>query len=543
MLFPAPSKPQQGGSIMVGRRHVLRAAAASPLLAVPHVAEGQTAELVIGLGSVVSSLDPLFYNNGPNINVALNIFESLVSQDERQRLQPGLATKWRAVDDTTWEFTLRRGVVFHDGSPFGAEDVAASIRRAAWVPNSIGPFTVYTRAITETVIVNDGLIQFKTATPYPLLPTDLSMINIIPRRYEQAPTADFNSGRATVGTGRFRLVGYTPDDRIVLQRNEGYWGEKPHWDRATLRLIPNGATRLAALLAGDVHATDILAPTDTAGLRANPNVAVARTLSNSVLFLHLDSSRDQTPFATDKAGTVLPANPFKDVRVRQAISKAINRRALVERVMEGAAAPAGFLLADGFFGVSPKLTPDEYDPDAARQLLAEAGYPDGFGLTIHGPRDRFLSDEKVLQAVGPMLVRIGIETRVVVQPWAVYASQASVPNYAYSAMLFANYATTGEASFPLRAQVATVSPERGMGAQNRARYSNSRLDELLARALETIDDSRREALLFEAGEAAMGDQAIVPLFYPDNLFALRRNLRFAARSDGYMAAHMIRPAD
>jgi peptide/nickel transport system substrate-binding protein len=433
-------------------------------------------------------------------------------------------------------------VSFHDGSPFGAEDVAASIRRAAWVPNSIGPFTVYTRAITETAIVNDGLIRFRTAAPYPLLPTDLSMISIISRQFEQAPTAAFNSGRAAIGTGRFKLLGYTPDDRVMLQRNEDYWGEKPHWERATLRLIPNGASRLAALLAGDVHAIDILAPTDMARLRANPNVTVARTLSNSVLFLHMDSSRDQTPFATDKAGAVLPRNPLKDVRVRRAISKAINRRAIAERVMEGAATPAGFLLADGFFGVSPRLTPDDYDPDAARQLLAEAGYPDGFGLTIHGPRDRFINDEKVVQAIAPMLTRIGIETRVVVQPWSVYASQASVPNYAYSLMLFANYATTGEASFPLRAQVATVDPERGMGAQNRARYSNPKLDELLARALATIEDSQREALLFEAGEVAMADQAIIPLFYPDNLFAIRRNLRFDARSDGCMAAYMIRPA-
>ena len=465
----------------------------------------------------------------------------MINQDEHQRPQPGLATSWRTLDDTTWEFTLRQGVLFHDGSPFGAEDVAASIRRVAWVPNSPGSYLVYTRAISEMVIVDDHTIRFKTSTPYPLLPVDLSSIDIVPRGLEHAPTADFNNGRAAIGTGPYRFVSYAQGERVVLRRNDTYWGEKPAWERATIRMIPADAARVAALLAGDVQAIDNVPPSDAAQLRSNPAVHVASIRSNSVLFLHMDSFREQTPFITDKTGAPLPHNPLRDVRVRRAISKAINRTALTERLMEGAAAPAGQLLADGFFGSSPKLKPDAFDPAAAKQLLAEAGYPDGFALTIYGPNDRYLNDAKVLQAIAPMLTRVGIDTKVVTEPWSVFITQAGAPIYAYSVFLIGNSATTGEASFGLRAQFATVDFKNGMGSSNRARYSNPEVDQVLGEALRTVDDAKREALLQKVAEIGMADQAVVPLFYQDNVSATRRGYRFAPRADGFMAAFMIKP--
>ncbi len=498
-------------------------------------------EITIGLSSAVTSLDPHFHNLSSNINLDLNIFDRLIDQDERQRLQPGLATAWRALDDTTWEFTLREGVSFHDGSAFGAEDVAASLRRVPWVPNSPGSFFVYTRAITEAVIVDDHKIRFKTATPYPLLPVDISSIDIVPRALERAPTSDFNNGRAAIGTGPFKFQEYLPGDRLVLARNDAYWGSKPAWQKATLRIIPVNAVRIAALLAGDVQAINNVPPTDVAQLRGNPAVEVSRTGSNTVLFLHMDSFRDQTPFATDKSGAPLPNNPFKDRRVRQAMSKAINRAALTERVMEGSAVPASQLLADGFFGVSPKLKPDAFDPAAARRLLSDAGYPNGFGLTIHGPNDRYVNDEKVLQAIAPMLIRAGIETKVVAQPWAVFISAASAPTYAYSVLLIGNGATTGENSFPLRSQFGTVDAATGMGSSNRARYSNKEVDAVLARAMATVDDAKRDLLLQQVTEIAMADQAVVPLYYQDNVFATRKGVQYTPRADGFMAAYMLRP--
>ncbi|MGQ0664709.1 MAG: ABC transporter substrate-binding protein [Pseudomonadota bacterium] len=504
---------------------------------------GAAQDLTIGLAANVTSMDPHFHNLSPNSNIAAHMFDRLIHQDERQRLSPGLAVEWRPVDETTWEFKLRRGVKFHDGSEFGAEDVVATLKRVPWVPNSPSSFAIYTRAVTETVVVDPYTLRFKTARPYPLLPVDLAAINIVSRKHETSPTGDFNAGRATVGTGPFRFVEYVPGDRIVVARNDTYWGPRPPWARVTLKLITNDAARVAALLAGDVQIIDAVPTPDVAKLKANPNVALARITSNRLIYLHLDSFRDQTPQAADKAGKPLLGNPLKDVRVRKAISKAINRPAIVERLMEGEAIPAGGLLPEGFFGVSPKLKAEPFDPEGARRLLAEAGYPDGFALAIHGPNDRYVNDEKILQAIGPMLARVGIEAKVVTQPWATYAGQGSAPNYAYSVMLVGWGSGTGETSSPLRALLATVNREAGMGSANRGRFSSPKMDAVLARALATVDEEKRDALLQEASEIAIAEQGIIPLHYQVNIWATRRGLAYAPRADEFTLAQGVRPAN
>jgi peptide/nickel transport system substrate-binding protein len=359
-------------------------------------------DLVVGLGANVTSIDPHFHNLSPNSNIAQHVFNTLIQQDDKQRLIPGLATEWKAIDDKTWEFKLRQGVKFHDGSPFDAEDVLATLKRVPWVPNSPSSFALYTKAVQQAIVVDPHTIRFKTAAPYPLLPVDLSSVYIINRKMVEAPTVDFNAGKAAIGTGPFRFVEYKPGDRITLQRNDTYWGQKPHWANVTLRLMTNNATRVSALLSGDVQFIEQVPTADAKSLASNQNITLSRVVGNRVIYLHLDSFRDQTPQITDKSGQPLDKNPLKDVRVRKALNKAVNRQAIVERLMEGEAIPAGGLLAEGFFGVSPKLKPEPFDQEGARKLLAEAGYPNGFTMTIHGPNDRYVNDEKVLQAVGAM---------------------------------------------------------------------------------------------------------------------------------------------
>jgi peptide/nickel transport system substrate-binding protein len=278
---------------------------------------------------------------------------------------------------------------------------------------------------------------------------------------------------------------------------------------------------------------------DYARIKSTPNLSLWQIVSNRVIYLHVDSHRDQTPQATDKTGAVLPNNPLKDVRVRKALSKAINRPAIVERVMEGQAIAAGGLLPEGFFGASRKLKPEAYDPEGARKLLTEAGYPNGFGLTIHGPNDRYPNDEKILQAIGPMFSRIGVDTKVVTLPWATFASQGSAPNYAFSVMLVGWGSGTGEVSSPLRSLIASVGP--GRGASNRGRYSNPKVDQLIEQALTTVDDEKREKLLEDATELAMADQAIIPLHYQINIWATRKGLAYVPRADEYTLAHLVKP--
>lgn len=504
------------------------------------VAPASAQDLTIALQGSITSIDPHFHALATNNNVAFHIFDRLVHQDERQRLTPGLATAWKALDDTTWEFQLRKGVKFHDGSDFDAQDVIATIKRVPWVPNSPSSFTGFVRPIIETVVVDPHTLRLKTAAPAPLLPTMLAAVNIVSRKAVEAPTADFNSGKAAIGTGPFKFVEFVPGDRVVVARNDGYWGEKPAWTKVAMKLIPNNAARTAALLAGDVHMIEAVPSADLPRLKGNAQVAIHRITSSRVIYLAFDQARDQTPYVTDKAGALLPNNPLKDARVRQAISKAINRQGIVDRVFEGEAIGAGGLLPEGSFGASPRLKPDALDQDGARKLLAAAGYPNGFALTLHGPNDRYPNDERVLQAIGPMLTRVGIDAKVVTLPWATYASQGSAPSYAYSVMLFGWGSNTGETSDTIRALLASPSREKGMGASNRGRYANSKVDQMLEKALGTIDDAAREQLLFETSELALGEHGIVPLYYQVNIWATRKGISYSPRQDEYSLAQFVR---
>jgi peptide/nickel transport system substrate-binding protein len=232
-----------------------------------------------------------------------------------------------------------------------------------------------------------------------------------------------------------------------------------------------------------------------------------------------------------------------DRRVREAISKAINRPAIVERVMEGVAIPAGQLLPEGFFGVSPKLKPETYDPEAAKKLLAEAGYPDGFGLTLHGPNDRYINDAKICQAIGQMLARIGIKAEVETMSKSVFFSKASRggpdKSPAFSFILVGWGSGTGEASSPLKSLLHTYDKARGFGASNRGRYSNAEVDRLIEQALATVDDAKREKLLQQATEVAIEDLGIIPLHYQVNVWATRKGLAYTPRTDEYTLAMSV----
>lgn len=487
-------------------------------------------QISIGLGGDVTSIDPHYHNLTPNNNIADHVFGTLIHKDERQRLRPGLAESWRPVDDLTWEFKLRKGVKFHDGSDLTAEDVAFSIDRTGKVPGSPGPFTSYTKQVVEMTVVDPLTIRLKSATPYPNMAVDIATVHIVSKKaVTGASTDDFNTGKVAIGTGPYKLVRFARGDRIELARNDAYFGPKPHWERVTFRLLTSDPSRVAALLAGDVQAIENIPTADMAKLSKNANFSIYRTVSNRVIYLHIDSNRDKSPFVTDKVGKPIDRNPLKDARVRKAMSKAINRPAIVDRVMEGLAIPAGQLLPDGMYGVSPNLKPEPYDPDGARKLLTEAGYPDGFGLTIHTPNNRYVNDDQIAQAVAQMLTRVGIATKVEAMPANVFFSRGSKLDFSF--MLVGWGADSGEVSSPLKALLATFNTDKGMGSANRGRYSNPKMDQVLEQALATVDDARRERLLQQAVEISMNDVGIIPTHFQVNTWAARKGISYTARTD------------
>ena len=248
------------------------------------------ADLSVGLGADVTSIDPHFHNLTPNNNVGQHIFETLVTKDAAGRLKPALAESWRAVDELTWEFRLRKGVKFHDGGDFTAADVVFTLDRIPNVPNSPSPFTTYTKQITEKIVVDPYTLRLKSATPYPLMPTDMGTILIVSAKAAaKAATEDFNSGKATVGTGPFKFVRWQRGDRIELARNDAYWGPKPAWDRVTFRIITSDPTRVASLLAGEVRAIENVPTSDLAKLKASKDLTIYRTVSVRLMYLHLDT--------------------------------------------------------------------------------------------------------------------------------------------------------------------------------------------------------------------------------------------------------------
>ena len=493
-------------------------------------------ELRVALGSAITSADPHFTVLGSNSALARNVFDGLINQDDMQRLVPGLATAWRALDPTNWEFKLRAGVKFHDGSAFGAEDVAASIRRIATIKNSPSSFLPFVRPIKAVTIVDPLTLRIETSTPYPLLPAALSRIAIVPRAAELLGQEGFNAATQAHGTGPYRLVEFVPGERAVLRRNDTHWGGTPRWQGVTFRIVPNDSTRIATLLAGDVDVIENVPTSNAAKLRSDTRVRIARAVSNRVMYIHLDSDRAQSPFVRDRAGNPGP-NHLRDVKVRHAISAAIDRQALVERVMDGEGIATGQLVPPGYFGHVPDIAIPKGGRDEARRLLAQAGLGEGFRLTFHAPNDRYPNDEQTAMAIAAMRTRAGIETNVVALPASTYFTRASALEFSF--ILGGAAAELGEASSVLRPLLETFNPQKGMGSGNRGRYSNARLDAAMAEALASVDDTTRERLLREATTIGIEEVGVIPLFFLVNTWATRAGFGYAARSDGYTLAENV----
>ncbi len=493
--------------------------------------DGNACDVVFAHGAAVSSLDPHFHALTPNGAIAEHFFSKMALQDEFLRVHPGLAESWEVGDDPhVWTFHLRDDVTWHDGEPFTADDIVYTFERVPNVPNSPSNYSIYTQHVAEIDVLDDHTIQFTTHDVFPLMPQYAALLTIVPRHAaEGRTTPEFNDGTAAIGTGPYRYVDYVPGDRIAMQRNPAYWGEASDAQNVEFRFIPNNATRVAALLAGDVDIIDTVPTTDVERLMNEPGIRVRSTAGVRNIYLFLDQGNDVTPFVFDNDGNPLDTNPLTDLRVRQALSMAINREAIVSRIMSGQASPSGQLLPEGIMGHIEGLGPVDYDPDAARALLAEAGYPDGFQLTLHGPNDRYINDAEVVQAVAQMWSRIGVATSVDTMPSNVYFSRAG--NREFSAGLLGWGTGTGEPDSPMVGILATVDPDRGRGIANRSLYSNPEFDALLDEALASVDIEEREAIYRAATEVAISDVAIIPLHHQFNIWAMHDRLDYTPQVD------------
>ncbi|MBI3706592.1 MAG: ABC transporter substrate-binding protein [Proteobacteria bacterium] len=482
------------------------------------------ANLAIGVAAETTSIDPHFQSLTANHEIRRHIFEGLVAVGPNNDLRPELATSWRlTADPQVWEFRLRPGVRFHDGTKLTARDVAFSLTRAFGIPGGTANFRRFVEDVAEAVAIDDLTLRVRTRTLAPLLPASLALIGVVPEKLGPLLSGSaFNDPAVALGSGPYRLVEAVPGSHVKLRAVPDHWSGPPAWDEVTFKLLSNSGARVAALLAGDVDAIADVPTTHAASLVKDDRVAVVQGPSHRVLLWAMDVFREKTPFITAKDGSPI-ANPLRDRRVREALSLAIDRQAIVGRVMEGLAIGTNQIIPSGFSGHDADAPLPRPDLARARALMAEAGYGDGFRLTLHATSNRYVNDAKLAQTMAQMLARIGVEAGVNAMPVAIYYGPAR--KFEFSMNLVGWGHPSGDAMTVMREALRTGS------INNYGRWSNAEYDALLDRAERDMDLARRGQLLQQAQRIATADVALLPTHFQVNIWATRRGLRIEPRID------------
>ncbi|MDP3418791.1 ABC transporter substrate-binding protein [Falsiroseomonas sp.] len=515
-------------------RLVPRLALGLSLLAAPawlfaRPAEAQT--LRIGIQAPPSTLDPHWLLNLANTGALRNIFDTLVMRDATMAVQPGLAESWRVVDDTTWEFKLRPGVRFHDGAPLTSADVAASFARVPNVPGNPNPYTIYLAGVTGVEVVDDLTFRVRTDGPVPNLPTNLTQIFIVPKSVADLGNPEFNSGRAVIGTGPFRLGGWRANDPLVLRRNEDWWGGAVPWDTVTMTPIPNDAARVGALLAGDVDFINNVPLQDAARIRGDQRLALFTGPSIYAVNIYPDVERDDAP-GIEAGGR----NPMKDARVRRAMSLSLNRQGIAQTILEGLADPTDQAVPPFIFGAIADRPVPAADLVAARALLAEAGWGQGFGLNLFCSPNR---TPRVCQAIAAAWTRIGIRTTVEVVPQANFLPRRNRRDYGVFVTVFGSL--TGETSYLIGSQIHRRGVVTGLGALNFTGAGTPETDALIQRARGTLDDTERARQLADLVRHTADEALIIGVGILRSVNAGKAGLVFEARADEEVRVVDIRP--
>jgi peptide/nickel transport system substrate-binding protein len=516
--------------------------AASTLVAPALAAPALAAEARIGVQTETSSIDPHYAVVGANQAIARQIFEGLLGTDEAMRPAPGLAASWRPIggggDDEGWEFKLRPGAQFSDGTPVTAEDVRFSLERMPKVPGSPAPF-IRLSGITRAIeVVAPDTIRILTRGFTPAVPLYAVQAWIVSARAARdASPADFNAGRAALGSGPWRFVEWRPGERLVLERVH----EGPAFERATFRPIGSAAARVSALLAGDVDLIDAVPPSDVDLLRANPKVKLWNAASARFIYIAFDQEHAASAQVRGNDGKPLATNPLKDARVRRALSLAVNRALIVERILHGAGRAAGQMVPEGFVGYDPAIGVPGFDPAAARRLLAEAGYPQGFHITLTSPNNRYVEDAPTAQAVAQMWSRVGVITEVEVMPSNAFFARSAKGEF--SSFLIGFGASVGDGYAGMAQVLHSYDPAHGLGGLNRTRFADPAVDAALELSERERDPVARAAALGEAARVGLErDVALLALHFPDNVWATRAGFAYTPAMEEATLAALLRPA-
>ncbi|MBS0642873.1 MAG: ABC transporter substrate-binding protein, partial [Proteobacteria bacterium] len=446
----------------------------------------------------VNAMDPATRQETVQLSFLANIYEPLARRKPDLTLEPALATSWEQTSPTVWRFKLRQGVKWQDGSPFTADDVVFTLKRIQSKNSSMrAPMSV----VKEARKVDDFTVDFETVAPDPIFPQEQTNLLIMSKAWCEAHNAtepviigkeDNYALHNAMGTGPYRLVSREPDRKTVVERNPNWW-DKPvgNADRVELNVISSAPTRVAALLSGEVDMIYSVPPQDIARIKQSENLKVLQTPELRTIFLGMNQSRAELP-SSDVKGK----NPFKDQRVRKAISLAIDEPAITSKVMLGLGRPTFMMWGPGVNGYDAALdVRPKVDTAAAKKLLAEAGYPDGFKVMLDCPNDRYVMDEQICTAIVPMLARIGIKVDLNAQTKTKFFTKILAPNYDTDFYMLGWTPATYDAHNVLYTLLGTRDGKRG--EVNSGGYSNPALDDLTNKIAVETDQSKRNDMIRE----------------------------------------------
>ncbi|MEY2771182.1 MAG: Glutathione-binding protein GsiB precursor [Pseudomonadota bacterium] len=482
-----------------------------------------------------SSMDPHSLNESLQLSLTNNIYEALVGVSRDLKFEPGLATAWRQTSPNVWRFELRRNVRFHDGTPFTADDVVFSLQRAGGEGSDMRSNT---NDIKEVRKVDNFTVDIETKSPFPILPNVLSTVYIMSKKWceenqAQRPVdrrkglenaASFRSN----GTGPFMLVERQPNVKTTFKINPNYWGKvEGNVTEVVFTPIGNDATRVAALLSGEVDIMEPVPVQDVPRVNASPNTQALTAPELRTIFLGMDQKRDELLFSNVKG-----KNPFKDKRVRQAFYQAIDIQGIQRTVMRGASNPTALMIGPGINGFSDDINKRlPYNLDAAKKLLADAGYPNGFEVTMNCPNDRYVNDGEICQAVAAGLAKVGVKINLAAESKLTYFPKILRRDTSF--YLLGWTPSTYDGHNALNALMRCVD-DKGSGQFNLGSYCNPKVDELIQKVQGETDQKKRDAMMREAFVLHAEDIGHLPIHQQALAWGINRKVTLVQRGDNYM---------
>ncbi len=484
----------------------------------------------------LKSLDPYTLNETTTHAHLAQVYEGLVTRDKDLKIIPALAESWETPEPTRWRFHLRKGVKFHNGDPFTADDVVFSAERVRAKGSDL-----QTRidATTKVVKVDDYTVDFILTSPNPILDSQWDTWWIMDKKWceehdvvSPTPAAATSPSYASLhenGTGPFTVESHQPGVKTVFKVNPNWW-RKPEHNLKEIIFTPIGsdATRVAALLSGEVDIIEPVPIQDIARVNASPNAKVLQGPELRTIFLGMDQTRDELLYSNVKG-----KNPFKDVRVREAFFKAIDIELIKTRVMRGLSTPSALMIAPQLFPLSKDFVRPKFDPDGAKKLLTEAGYPDGFELTMDCPNDRYVNDAAICQAVVGMLARIGVKVNLLAQPKAQYFAKVLKAGGFQTSFYLLGWTPGSLDSQNVLYDVMGCrnDPKSARGTANLGGYCNKEMDALADKILVEPDTTKRDQLIKQAFEIAAKDYAYIPLHQQALAWGVSNKLKVVQRAD------------